>query len=148
VGSSGFLTTNYHVEVFRTAAFTVANTFTFVTIPWDTLEGGQTNLVNLTTGVFTVPIPGIWRIQAFIIFASGAGSSSLEVIKNAANYKRMSVGYNGVGNAGCNGVVKVRCNTGDTLAVQVAQNTTTNPAGLFTGSDLCWANLAYIGTLN
>ena len=148
----GFLTTNLHVEVFRTAAFTVANTFVFVTVPWDTLETGVISpspLINLTTGVFTCPIPGIYDVRCFLIFSTAtAGSIGVELNKNGSPWHRIGTAYSGTGNPAANGAGKARCAAGDTLAISVGQNTATNPASLFTGSDLCWAAFAYAGPLN
>jgi hypothetical protein len=141
-----------HVEVFRNAALSIANGFAFTNIPYDALDDTAfpaSNAFDLTTGIFTCPLPGRYQVSAMAIFNQAGGYSvGLELLRNGAAYKRLGNGYNGVGNSGANGSVTARALTvGTTFQVQVAQNSAANPAALFVGSDLCYCMIEYLGPL-
>ena len=138
----------YHAEVYRNAALSIANGFAFVTIAYDSLEtsGDPNGNFNTGTGVYTCPLSGLYRVTAYALFsAGGTGTIGLSISKNGGtDSKRIGAGYN-TANIGTSGSGKIRCASGDTLAVQVAQSTASNPAALFTGSTFLWATFELVG---
>lgn len=139
-------TTNFHAEVFRNAALNIPNTG-LTTLAFDTIEsGGDPNgNFNTSTGLYTCPIAGLYRVTSFSIVSSTPGQGSLVVIKNGVNVKNIGSGYGNIANAEAAGTTKIRTSAGDTLGVQMGQNSTTNPAAIFTGTGNCWAQFEYVG---
>lgn len=137
-----------HVEVFRSAALSIANGLTFVNLPFDTMDDGALTptFYNPATGVFTCPVPGRYTVQAFVVFnAAGSFRSIIELLRNGSIYKRLA---DDPSSAGVDGSVTARALTaGTTLQIQVAQASATNPAPLFVGQELCWATFEYVGPL-
>ena len=70
--------TSCYFRVYRNAAANnVTGNSTVYSVPFDTKIYDNLNAVNLGTGVFTVPITGIYCLQAHIMFKDlGAGMTS------------------------------------------------------------------------
>lgn len=138
----------YHAEVFRNAAQSIANGFVFATVAYDSLDsGGDPNSnFNTGTGVYTCPVAGVYRVSANVPFSVGAaGTAAATISKNGAtDSRRLGTGYSGVSNPSADGSGKIRCAAGDTLAVQAAQSTTSNPAALAVGASNCWAQFELV----
>ena len=147
----GLLTTQstpYHAEAYRNAALSIANTGAFVAIPYDTLDssGDPNSNFNTGTGVYTCPVAGLYRVAAVANFnVAASGTVGLTISKNAGTDSRRLGTSQATTNPSTSGSAKIRCNASDTLAVQVSQNTATNPAALFTGASLLWAQFEYVG---
>jgi hypothetical protein len=80
---------------------------------------------NTTTGLYTCPAPGIYRVSAGARYSAGSGSG-LEINKNGAAYARLDEINGSTANAG--GSITIQCNQGDTL-------------GLFSGNTTTWGGL-------
>lgn len=148
----GLSTVGPALLVYRNAALSIPNGFVFTTIPYDTVENPlnqSTSYFNATTGVFTVPFPGVYDVNAEAIFnAAGAYTVALQATQNGVTGYRLGTGYNGAGNAAAQGTRGIRCRAGDTLIVVVAQNSAVNPAPLFVGQALCWAQFVWRAPLS
>jgi len=134
--------------VYRNAVVNVANTFTFTTIPFDVIEYpigvSDVPYYSRTSGILTVPRGPLVRVDSSVIMnAPGAGSLGLRVLKNGATEYRLDTGYNGAGNPAASGSRLIPVVVGDTLVIQVAQSTPTNPASPFTGVSFCWCQFEF-----
>lgn len=125
---------------------------TFTAIPWGTKLFDSHTAMNTSTGVYSVPVSGKYRVSSILItaastvFAAAPGNVFTSVLyKNGVNQGNISwtVGI-GTFQFGTQGSVTISCNAGDALAVYSFQNSA-SPISLSTTSGNCQVFIERIG---
>jgi hypothetical protein len=101
------------------------------TIPWSTKDYDSHNAMNTSTGVYTVPVPGKYRVTARVRSASATFTTgqayALQFRKNTVGQAQVALRY-GNGAAmlmDAQGSDVINCNAGDTIDVQVTSDVAT-----------------------
>jgi hypothetical protein len=99
----------------------VTNTLAYQTRSYDTH-----NAYNTTTGVYTIPIQGIYQIRYAEYFS--ASGSVIDIYKNGTVYRNVAT-YGATAYSG-NGVDTIQCNASDTIELRVNSGTLTSSVSL------------------
>jgi len=135
----------YHAEVYLGANQTGLTAGNSNFVNWDTILSDPAG--GYTTGRYTVPVPGRWRVTTHIWVASVAdGVASFHgVAKNGTESARLSdVTSGATSNKGQGGSAVVRCNATDYLGV-IWFPGSGGPYTLTAGANVNWAAFEYVG---
>jgi C1q domain-containing protein len=111
------------------------------TLAWITKVFDTHNAYNTSTGVYTCPVAGIYRVQAQLLLSSGASSSVannaiyLHIVQNGVDKNVLAYwDYQATGVAiqpMPSGITLLQCNAGDTITITIFKDagigTITNP---------------------
>jgi len=136
-----------HSLVYRNAALN-STTGSSIFI-WDTISNDPYGLYNTGTGLWTLPIPGIWRIQGAVMLSMVANSfTTIQAFANGIGNPR-SYGIIGANTTAGNWAVSTEYTrlgvASDTLGLAVSNPA--GPAAFIVGiGNGCKASLDYLGT--
>jgi len=111
------------VDAYRSTNFG-ANSTTPTLVPWDIVTLNIGNHYSTSTGLFTCPVAGRYRMSAsgINVTATNDGIFAYQTIypvKNGASFSGSSYAY-GDGYASCGGTWIVNCAVGDTLGFKIS----------------------------
>jgi len=111
------------VDAYRSAAFG-SNAATPAVVPWDIVTLNLGNHYNASTGLFTCPVAGRYRMSANCINVTSLNDgvftyNQITPVKNGTAFSGTSYAYND-GYASCSGTWIANCAAGDTLGFKVS----------------------------
>lgn len=136
----------------NTAGTSIANSLADVNVPFATKDFDSHNAYNTSTGVYTVPVSGKFRVTATMAYASSAwtagNSAYASVYKNSAAhsygaYQMLQATVTLV--LGLQVTAIVSCNAGDTLEIRAANNRTGGNTSLSTTAGINHFEIERIG---
>jgi hypothetical protein len=135
----------YRCSVYASVSLTIPNA-AFTGLLFDTVIADPNNNYAPGTGLYTVPVAGLYLVTASVLWSAVAASTAnlLSLFKNATEYRR---GYNAAATGGGMALSAIAtCALGDTLGISASQ--TSGGSGTTTAGPVnTWADIHLLSYL-